>query len=224
MIKRNLYLVLCVMMGGVYSCKKDVAPPVDVGYDYFPINVGHWIIYDVVSIEHDAPVNKHDTSLFQIKEVIESTFLDNENREAQRIERYIRSNSTLPWVIKDVWFSNLTTATAEKVEENARFIKLTFPISLGKTWDGNNFNSQDIWNYEYTEVDVSYTINNLSFDSTVTVLQIDEENLIEKNYALEIYAKDVGMIYKELILLETEVDGTITIGSELTMKLGSYGD
>ena len=61
MIKRNLYLVLCVMMGALYSCKKDVAPPVDVGYDYFPTNVGHWIIYDVVSIVHDAPVNKHDT-------------------------------------------------------------------------------------------------------------------------------------------------------------------
>jgi len=216
---------LCfILLVFFYSCKKDVAPPADVGYDYFPTDVGHWIIYDVVSIEHDAPVNKHDTSLFQIMEVIESTYLDNENREAQRIERYIRNNSTLPWVIKDVWYSNLTAATAEKVEENVRFIKLIFPITLGKTWDGNASNFQDIWNYEYTEVDVSYTINNLSFDSTVTVLQIDEENLVEKNYALEIFAKDVGMIHKELILLDTEVDGTITIGSELTMNINSYGD
>jgi len=212
------------MMGALYSCKKDVAPPADVGYDYYPNNVGHWIIYDVVSIEHDNPVNKHDTSLFQIKEVIDSTSLDNENRETQWIERYIRNNSTLPWVIKDVWTSNLTAATAEKVEENERFVKLTFPVSLGKTWNGNAFNSQDVWDYEYTEVDAPYTINNLSFDSTVTVLQIDEKNLVEKNYALEIFAKDVGMIYKELILLTTEVDGTITLGSELTMNINSYGD
>lgn len=212
------------MMGALYSCKKDVAPPLDVGYGYFPTNVGHWIIYDVVTIEHDAPVNKHDTAVFQIKEIIESTFLDNEYRETQRIERYLRSDSTLPWVIKDVWFSNLTSSTAEKVEENVRFIKLIFPISLEKTWDGNVSNPQDIWNYEYTEVDAPYTINILSFDSTVTVLQIDEGNLIEKNYALEIYAKNVGMIYKELLLLETEVDGTITIGSELTMNINSYGN
>lgn len=217
-------MVFCVMMGFFYSCKKDVAPSLDVGYGYFPTNVGHWIIYDVVTIEHDAPVNKHDTAVFQIMEIIESTFSDNENRQTQRIERYIRSDSTLPWVIKDVWFSNLTASTAEKVEENVRFVKLIFPVLLGETWDGNNFNSQDIWNYEYTEVDMSYTINNLSFDSTVTVLQIDEGNLIEKNYALEIYAKNVGMIYKELILLETEVDGTITLGSELTMNMISYGD
>ena len=212
------------MIGGLYSCQKDVVPPVDLGYGYFPTNVGHFIIYDVVSIEHDNPIDKHDTSLFQIMEVVESTFLDNENRETQRIERYIRNNSTLPWVIKDIWFSNLTVTTAEKVEENERFVKLTFPVSLGKTWNGNALNSMDVWDYEYTEVDAPYANNDLSFDSTATVLQIDEENLVEKNYAIEIFAKNIGMIHKELILLQTEVDGTITIGTELTMDINSYGN
>ncbi len=218
----KVVILCCILLGFLNSCNKDVTPP-DAGYGYFPTKIGNWIIYDVVSIEHDAPISKHDTSIFQLKEVIESTFLDNENRETQRIERYTRNDETQPWVIKDVWFSNLTASTAERVEENERLIKLTFPVKKGKTWDGNALNSQDVWIYKYTEVNVPYTINNFSFDSTVTVLQIDEENLVEKKYALEIYAKNAGMIYKELILLNTEIDGTITIGSELTMKINSYG-
>ena len=223
-MKVHKVVILClILLGFLNSCNKDVTPP-DAGYGYFPTKIGNWIIYDVVSIEHDAPVNKHDTSIIQIKEVIESIFFDNEHRETQRIERYTRNNDTQPWVIKDVWSSNLTASTAEKDEENVRFIKLTFPVKKGKTWDGNASNSLDVWNYQYTEVNVPYTINNLSFDSTVTVLQIDEENIVEKKHALEIYAKNVGMIYKELILLDTEIDGTITIGSELTMTIISYGN
>lgn len=229
----KLYLISCfVIIGTLYSCKKDVAPPIDMGYDYFPTEIGKWIIYDVDSTVYDDFSDTVIIYQYLIKEVIESTFIDNQGLETQRIERYKRLDDSLQWVIKDVWFSNRTTSTAEKVEENVRFIKLTFPVNLRNSWDGNAFNTMDEWNYEYTEVDVPCTINSLSFDSTATILQINDSTYIDKIYSLEIYAKNVGMIYKELIDVaanSSEIDPNtplmdrITTGVIFTMKINSYG-
>ncbi|MFH1321174.1 MAG: hypothetical protein ABII90_11040 [Bacteroidota bacterium] len=239
MFKSNLhpflllrYSIFILFLCTLYSCKKDVAPPIDMGYGYFPTEIGKWIIYDVDSTVYDGFYDTVITYQYQIKEVVESTFIDNQGRETQRIERYKRLNSSLQWIIKDVWFSNRTTSTAEKVEENVRFIKLTFPVNLGNSWDGNSFNTMDEWNYEYTEVDAPCTINTLLFDSTATVLQIYEENLIEKQYYLEKYAKNVGLIYKELIDVadnSSEIDfekplmTRISTGVIFTMRINSYG-
>ena len=114
-----------VVLLGFYSCKKDAPSKVEVGYNYYPNKVGSWIIYDVDSIVWDdfnAPNIAIDTFTYQIKEVNESFFLDNEGRETTRIERYKRTNSTMPWIIKDVWYGNRTASKVERVEENIKYI------------------------------------------------------------------------------------------------------
>jgi hypothetical protein len=61
----------------------------------------------------------------------------------------------------------------------------------------------------YQGVGESYTIKNRTFDSTVTVLQHDETTpegtftpsipYQQRNYGVEVYAKGVGLIYKEFL-------------------------
>jgi len=62
------------------------------------------------------------------------------------------------------------------------------------------------WDYTYQDKNTSETINNKTYDSTVTVLQVDEEEytpaLDFKNYWIEKYAKGVGLIYKEKVMWE----------------------
>lgn len=224
-------VVSLVILAGS-SCKKDKNTPLDMGYDYFPTEVGKWIIYDVDSIVHNDFSDTIDTYTYQVKEIIESEFYDNEGRTAQRIERYKRANPTEAWAIKDVWFSNRTASTAEKVEENVRFIKLAFPVQEGKKWNGNALNTLEKWEYRYDNTDISYTLNNLVFDSTATVIQINDSNAIEKKYSVEVYAKNLGMIYKELIDVadrDTFVNTSIPLmerintGVQFKMKAISYG-
>ena len=74
-----------------------------------------------------------------------------------------------------------------------------FPVAKNKTWNGNAFNILGEWLYKYTEFDKAKTIGGIAFDSTLTVIQIDDENLIEKKYYREMYAKRVGLIYKQII-------------------------
>ena len=173
----------------------------DLGYNYFPADIGVWVVYDVDSIVYNDFTDSVETYNYQIKEIVESAFIDGEGRETRRLERYIRLTDTLPWSINDVWFANRTASRAEKVEENVRFIKLIFPVKNGALWNGNAANTLGNRDYQYVETNVSMAVGGILFDSVLTVLQRDEDLGIVKNYFLEKYAKNAGMVYKVAIHL-----------------------
>ena len=230
MISYRLSILACAILILV-SCKKDDPVKIDVGHSYFPVEIGSWIIYDVDStVWNDFDVPSVVTNYqYQIKEVIESAFIDDEGREALRWERYKRDTVTDPWVIKDVWIANKTVSTAEKVEENERFIKLIFPVRLAKIWDGNAANTMDEWDYQYTEVDAPKTIGGLSFDSTLTVAQQDFNTWVTYDFFEEYYAKNVGMVYKKGLHWEKgdanfNWDVDYKAGYEYTMTINSYSN
>jgi len=208
-------IVLSVLLlSALTSCRKEKNTVVDPGYNYFPNNVGHYVVYDVDSIVYDDFNSTVDTFKFQLKEYIQSIFMDNANRPTQRIERYKRkfnksvSYTLIPWVLQDVWSANLTNAAAEKVEENQRFVKLVFAVSKNKTWNGNAQNTLGAQDYKYTFVHEPAFIGGTNFDSALVVTQLDKENLIEKQSYYEVYAKNTGMVSKQVIDVKSK---TITI-------------
>ncbi len=206
-----------------HACKKDEKIP-DGGYSYFPDNIGHFCIYEVDSTVYDD--FNHDTVFYryQIKEVVESYFTDNSGRQAMRIERYKRPYidtipyDSLAWTISRVWTFVHTAATAEKVEENERFVRLAFVPRKGKEWNGNEFNTIGDWEYKYSSVDEPYMINAMNFDSTLSVVQKDETNLLNRRYYLERYARHVGMIEKNVIDV---YDDSLVIGVPVVNRI--YG-
>ena len=187
------------------------------------MDVGAWIEYEVVDIIHSQLGS--DTAEYQLKEIAAEEFLDNEGRLTYRIERYWRDDSNANWSIKDVWYSNKTKTTAEKVEENVRFTKLIFPINTSKYWDGNAYNNLEEWEYYYDSLHKPKVINNLSFDSTITVIQRDNENVVEYEKVKEVYAVDIGLIYKSHIDLDINLSNILDInnGRELEIAVTGYG-
>lgn len=209
-------LVLIVLFFA--QCKKTEPGEISLGKAYYPIAIDYWQEYKVDSIvfsDFTNPVSI-DTYSYEIREVIESSFQDLNAEENFRIEQFKR-NPDETWVIDNIFSLKETVFNIQKVEHDLRFIKLVFPVSLGKTWNGhiylnvdeqpllNFYNTEKYeWEYNYTAVDESLEIGGFSFDSCVTIIQIDEENLFEKKYSKEIYAKNVGLVYKELIILDTQ--------------------
>lgn len=131
----------------------------------------------------------------------------------------------------------------EFVENNQRFIKLTMPIKNAYTWKGNayinlstpNFpgvpNSYflDDWDYAYEDVDGPSPINfpGINILNTVTVNQRDissnlpvtgTTNIANKDFGKEIYAKGIGMVYRQFIHWEYQTS-TKYIGYGITMKM-----
>ena len=224
----NRLFIFLTIIFLAFGCKTDKLLPSDVGYDYFPVEIGKWVVYDVDSIVFNDFTNEIDSFHFQIKELIESSFVDAEGREVQRLHRYKRKDVGDSWTIKDVWSIVKTNKTAERFEENVMYVKLSFPARIGQSWDGNAANIYDEWMYQCTEYDEEYILGNLLFDSTLTVLQRDENLGIEKDYFIEVYAKHVGLVYKQSIHLEQDfIDPTWSNprkGFAYTMKGISYGN
>jgi hypothetical protein len=206
------------------SCSKDNSSTINgdpAGFRYFPIDTGHWVIYNYDSTALSPFGNVRYQ--YQLQEYIRSTFIDNTGQTAERIERYVKINDTTPWRIVNVWTANLHSNDAEKVEDNVRFIKLAFPVKLSATWNGNALNNiYPEWDYTYTAVDQPLTVGSLHFDSTLTVLQVNNFNLVQNQYGVEQYAKGVGLIYKEFKndSINTQ-NGDIT-GFDLKMTVTSY--
>jgi hypothetical protein len=192
-LRNKLLIVLLIF---AFSCKKEEIPPVNFYYNYFPEKVGTWVESDVIYIEVDEISAFYDTTRYHLREVIESTFIDNQGRPSLRIERYWRTSDTLPWVIKDIWYATRTSTQAEKIEENVRYLKMTFQVNSTKKWNGNVYNTLEENEYEYDQIHEPLLLGSLNFDSTVTVSQRLNYNFIEEDEAYEIYAMNVGMIKK----------------------------
>ncbi|MDA0714506.1 MAG: hypothetical protein O2867_01170 [Bacteroidetes bacterium] len=210
---------ISVFMG----CKGDDPVLIDPGYAYFNLKSNSYIAYDVDSLVYDIPSGIQDTFQFQIKEVLDTTFFDLEGRPTARIERFYRDEASDPWVLKKIWVANRTTTRAEKVEENVRFVKMVFPVDEFLVWDGNAQNVFEDWDYRYQDIATPKQIGPISFDNTVTVIQRDISNLIEEEFAQEIYAYDVGMVYKQLDTLKYSLSGGIqTLRTGIKFKMTAF--
>ncbi len=193
------------------SCQDSTVEPVPFDTSYFPLSTGKFIIYEVDSIVMSDFFNTTDTVHYQLMEAVDSAYTDAGGRQAFRIVRSRLDSLNGAWRIIDVWSANVTETTAEKVEENLRFIKLSFPVLLNKTWAGNSYINTDSplvylddWEYKYTDVNETFDTYAGTFDSVITVLQHEDINAIQTVFYQEKYAKQVGMIYKEEQNFETQ--------------------
>jgi hypothetical protein len=240
-----IFSIIFIFASSVSSCKKEKQEAFDMGYSYFPEQAGNYIVYDVDSFYYNDFSDHIDTFKFQLKEKVESIFPDNQNRPTMRLERYVRfydklkPYTTIPWKLRNVWIANRTATTAEKVEENVRYTKLTFPVSTTSAWNGNMQNTDPALNYSYFFVDVPRTIGTFAFDSVLQVNQQDETNLISKKYYIEKYARHVGLAYKQVIDVQSQPDGVpdsllpiwiatpimqrVDAGIQYIMTINSYG-
>ncbi|MEZ5002491.1 MAG: hypothetical protein R2730_05580 [Chitinophagales bacterium] len=218
--------VLVLLIVGFTACEEEIIKADStVDKTYYPLIIGNYVVYQLDSIIYDDFDGSDTTITLFVRELVESKFIDAGGNEVYRIERAYKRSLTNVWGSAgyDIWYANFTGNNAEKVEENQRYIKLAFPLRLGKEWLGNQYiNTQPIsdggidsmienplvyldgWMYEVTALNEAKTIGNLSFDSTVTVVQHQYGIQTDTIGGQEIYAKNIGLIYKDLWVLSTQ--------------------
>jgi len=224
--KRSILLITLLSIAFSQGCKKE---SLNIDYslhNYFPTTQGLWKEFVVDSIYHGENDNDNDDSVYvfqyQVREEIDSAFIDGEGRRSEIVVRYFRSDSNASWSVCNVWTQVITPQGAYRTENNIPYHKLAIPINTHTEWDGNDANTLDEELYEYEYFHTPGVVNNLSFDSTLSVLQIDENNYVEKIYGKEIYATGIGMIFKQRDELGKK-NGIIVKGLEYQMRLINYG-
>lgn len=224
-VKGVRYILFIALISLFSSCKKDeVIHTAGPSYQYAPVDTGRWVLYDVDSTYYSVLTTPPATRFrFQILERIDSTYIDNQGRPTQRLERFRRDSTGAPWQqAVTAWNSTLTLFGYERVEDNVRYLKLGFPINLNTTWDGNAYNVFDADEYGYEDIHVEYSIGPLYFDSTLIVTRGQPPNAIERKNGKEIFANHVGMIYKEYYDLNIQ-NFSDTSGTKYFYTILSYG-
>lgn len=222
-----LYLIMCKKVFIIpvlllfFSCKKQTetldVPSLNA---YYPAEVGRTLTYRLDSTITPAFGASLETVSYLAKDSIESSFTDGEGRISFQVYRF--TTDTLQkqgWQYKSTYFITLNKNTIEVTDDNnLRFIKLAEPLAENTTWKGNAYidtrtaNSPvtylDNWNYMYQNINAPFTTLKGTIDSTITVLQ-DDETIPEgefdpnyykqRNYSVEVYAKGIGLIYKEFL-------------------------
>ena len=200
--KLSIILLLLVATFTFVSCHKENEIPADIEFaadkQYFPLETNKSLIYKVTEISIDKPSDYYDTAIYFLRERTDIPFIDNEGDTAYRIERYKSPTQNYNWTISDVWESKITTYPAEKVEENQRFIKIKCPLAIGKYWNGNLKNDLDDKDCTITSLSATYNNESIHLDSCLSITRDSSVTQISKLYDVEIYARGIGLVYKEI--------------------------
>ena len=226
-MKKLFYLLIISSL--IISCKKnDSTETVDSTYNYFPVDIGHTWIYDVDSIGYDDNTGATiiDSSHYQYMETTTETFIEADGKPAQKLDRYYRKNDSDIWASANIWVVKRDNLRAEKVQENVRFVKLVFPLSVNSFWNGNMFNNLSSNNYFVDYFDQPSTVNGTNYNKTLKVRRDSSVNAIEEIRQFEIYARNIGLIYFESDSINTQPIDTTNLtksrGFRYYLKLKSF--
>ena len=222
---KSFSLILAVTV--LFSCGKDNSNVDLNSYEsYFPMDFGTYVDYEVVEIQHDINAEiTNDTLFYYLRTVIGDTVTDNEGRLARKFIRKKRNELSDPWVISDVWTALVNDIRVEVTEENKRKVWLILPPLNSSFWDLNAFNVDDPIFCTYDGLHENSSINNISFDSVLTVEQEDVLNLVSFRRKYEQYANNVGLVkkyYKDLNIFNFDTLN-IQFGTELIYKCIDFG-
>ena len=183
----------------------------------YPVKVGSVFIYRMDSTRLNN--FQFSTVYYLAKDSVVNTFLDNQQRTCYTVFRYLTDTlQSQPYQYNQTYYIADDKNKIEVLDpNNCRFINLVNPVSLNTTWSGNSYldsaqvkisdnTSYSNWTYQYTAINQPYTVIDSTFPNTFTIQQnadssgvFDPNTLSYKTYSVEVYAKGVGLIYKELM-------------------------
>jgi hypothetical protein len=160
---------------------------------------GHFQIYDINEIIYT--LGDPDTFLYQLKTVVIDSFFNAESAYTYVIHRSVRENASKPWTYKDTWSSRMENNQAIEREENIDFVRLIFPFHVGLKWNGNAYNTLGVDDYELKGSD-GWSFNGKHFSDCISIEQhSNEDYIVNLDQRYEVYAKNVGLVYREKTLL-----------------------
>jgi hypothetical protein len=196
-IRQALWVVM-VLGSLIISCNELLSPqPERLGYDYFPLETGDFRIYQTRVINYNLD-GSSDTLVYQLMEVVaDSSIVGDE--VSYRLDRFRRANESDSWVIDSVWSARRNTYQAIVVEHNVPIIKLSFPLSEDRKWDGNAMNALDFDEFKITNYGLPYQLDGSEYAESLEMFKedlLDPLKITNDDYHLEVFSKGVGLIHK----------------------------
>jgi hypothetical protein len=229
-----LCLLVCISCGDRETETLDQSPA-EKQQAYFPLNIGRYTEYQVDSVVYDfqsGGSTKRDSNTVFVREIMTDTLRDQTGQLLYKIERYERQLASQPWVLTHIGTAGRTSKQAFKTELNLRYLKMIFPMDRRSEWDGNVWIDKDReieiagermrpfsnWFYEVDSIDIRRTVGKFAFDSTLVITEADDNNVIERRFSRVRYAKNVGLVERTQLILDSQYCNKIPPPSDCTTR------
>lgn len=200
-LSRLLVLISAAVLW--YGCSTETIEPsgASVGTNYFPLEVGLFIEYDVLEV--NINLSGGDTSRYQLQETLVDSYINEANREVFLLQRATRPNANQDWIIEALWTVTNVENGILVTENNIGLLKMVFPLRNNIEWDGNTYNSRFPSTFSALIQEADTTINGLPLTDLARVALANiPENLTGIDQKFEFYAPDIGLVAKDYITLE----------------------
>ncbi len=205
--RHTVHFALLFSFMALFGCRREVIQPdSDRGKAYYPYSSGLWWEFEVDSTFYNDFSGDTIQVSYILREEFTTPFSAENGQQAIRVEQFRKYPGSQSWVGPRVYWTYLTEQGAVKVEENIPYVKINYPVRQDLSWNGNRYNFQPQQIYLFSSVDAPLVINGIPFDSTATVLQKSFESLLGKEFYQEKYARNVGLIEKEIIDIKGFID------------------
>ena len=209
-----LYFALSIVF---FSCVKNEIEKNGINRDeeYFPLKTGQVREYQVDSLLFRQG-KLLDSTRSYVKEEIINVKKDTLG-DVYIILKSYRKKTTDAWKPFASYTSRIYQGKAVRNEGNVHLISLVFPFVDQLTWNGlallkesQEFNvaGESIhvfqgWEaFKIINLPKAEQIGTFNLKEVVTVLQSDEEDILNKRYSLEKYANGIGLVYKSMVILD----------------------
>lgn len=216
----KIILPLLVMMVAA-SCERRMGEMPTQSKEFIPTVIGKYIVYDVDSMHWDNFTKTYTVKKMEMKYEFTDSFTNPAGDLSYVITVSKKDSGTTVFKPNMV---NTITVTDNKVlysSQNLTFINLAFPVSTNIYWDGLAMIDRDKnvhpefystnWLYEYADIGSAFKSGTTTFKKTITVKHIDYQlndpdvgnpSFAEKISSKEVYAENIGLVYKEFIYWE----------------------
>jgi hypothetical protein len=193
---------LIAFVVGILAVACEPSPDVQLtqrGGEYFPLEVGSFSIYDVDSTS--IRFNVETSYSFQVRMVVSASYENSAGGTSYVLRREKRDDPSQAWKAAGTWSAWKDDRNAVLAEGNVRYIRLQFPINAGNEWNGNAMNSMGGDDFCDDALCDRYSVSEV--DPDVVVVQSDETDVLVKyDVRSETYRKDVGLVDKQMTVLE----------------------
>lgn len=226
----SIFLILVLL-----ACE-DKPVTVELGTDFFPLRTGREWTYSVNKIIYSylsAPVEES----YELKIAVTDSTLIN-GIVTYSLVVSTRSTSNNEWQTEQSWAARISGNQAIQNESNITRVKMIFPVGANTVWDGNQYNNEPPFLEDYVTTaeqrlfrvegfnEAKELSSGLNFTGTLTVVISNLfDPIIGQDLQKETYARNVGLIYKEVTQLVFCNQGSCTglqQGVSYTQTLTSY--
>ena len=209
-------IVIIIFLSFIWSCTSEDDPeaPVITNTSLFPLTMGSSTTYQVTEIIYRQEGRIKDTLSYQLLEEVSDSFTDESNATIFLLDRYQRNDASEEWSFKENWVAKICDNELIVTEENIPFVKLVLPIKKDEKWIATKYfetnkvlaiGGEDIdyfKNWESKIIDTNTKWQD--YNNVTTVIMADFENRLEKRYAIERYAENIGLVYREILVVDTQ--------------------